>query len=159
MTDPPRGGNLLPALSAQARACGASSAACPGERRVSLVSTTVSRPETRTRVLENYIDGAWAPSSSQELLDVTNPATGEVIARVPLSTADEVEDAVRAARAAFEDWRLHPVIERARWLFGFRQALPERRDDLARSVTREMGKTLPDAKAEVARMIEMVECA
>src|SRR5262249_12065962 len=131
----------------------------PRRGEVLPVSTTLPRPETQTRVLQNYIDGAWTPSASSDVHDVVNPATGEVFARVPLSTAAEVEQAVAAARRAFESWRQHPVIERARWLFGFRQALHERRDELAASVTREMGKTYPDARAEVARMIEMVECA
>ncbi len=121
------------------------------------MSTTTPRPATD--VLDNYIGGRWTPSASGELLDVTNPATGETIARVPLSTAAEVETAVAAAREAFAEWRLRPVIERARWLFGFRQALVSEHEELARSVTREMGKTLPDARAEVARMIEMVEAA
>jgi malonate-semialdehyde dehydrogenase (acetylating)/methylmalonate-semialdehyde dehydrogenase len=110
-------------------------------------------------VLENYIDGAWTPSSSSELSDVVNPATGEVLARVPLSTSADLDRAVAAARAAFPEWRLRSTIDRARWLFGLREGMSARHDELARSVTREMGKTLPDARAEVSRMIEMVECA
>jgi len=115
--------------------------------------------EAGTRTLANYIGGRWVPSGSQELLPVTNPATGAVLAQVPLSTGTELEDAVAAAREAFWGWRSTPVIRRAQWLFGLRQALHERRGEIAASVTREMGKTLPDAEAEVARMVEMVECA
>jgi malonate-semialdehyde dehydrogenase (acetylating) / methylmalonate-semialdehyde dehydrogenase len=115
--------------------------------------------EAGTRTLANYIGGRWVPSTSPELLDVTNPATGATLARVPLSTADELEQAVAAAREAFGSWRSTPVIRRAQWLFGLRGALHERRAEIAASVTREMGKTLPDAEAEVARMIEMVELA
>src|SRR5690242_9673025 len=113
------------------------------DRKRNVVSTTVDRPQTSTRVLENYIDGAWTPSASSELLDVVNPATGELLGRVPLSTSQELDAAVRAARAAFAEWRLRSTIERARWLFSFREGLSQRADDLARSVTREMGKTLP----------------
>ena len=111
------------------------------------------------RTLANYIGGRWVRSASSELLDVTNPATGEPLARVPLSTAGELEDAVAAAREAFWGWRSTPVIRRAQWLFDLRAAMHERREEIAAAVTREMGKTLPDAAAEVARMVEMVECA
>ncbi len=98
-------------------------------------------------------------ATAGEQLDVTNPATGETLARVPLSNAADVDAAVSAARAALPEWRSRPVIERARWLFGLRQVIEAHADELARSVTREMGKTLPDARAEVGRAIEMVEAA
>jgi malonate-semialdehyde dehydrogenase (acetylating)/methylmalonate-semialdehyde dehydrogenase len=111
------------------------------------------------RLLDNYVAGRWTASSSSETLPVTNPATGETLARVPLSTAADLDAAVRAAREALPAWREVSVIERARRLFTLRQALDERREDLARSVTTEMGKTIADARAEVARMIEMVEAA
>jgi malonate-semialdehyde dehydrogenase (acetylating)/methylmalonate-semialdehyde dehydrogenase len=111
------------------------------------------------RTLSNYVGGAWVPSAAAEQLDVTNPASGEVLARVPLSTAAELDVAVAAAHAALPEWRAVSVIERGRRLFALRDALSRRREDLARSVTAEMGKTIGDARAEVARMIEMVECA
>ena len=114
---------------------------------------------TQTRLLGNYIAGRWAPSAATEHLDVTNPATGETLARVPLSGAADVDAAVTAARAAFPEWRARSTIERARWLFGLRQLIEAHADELARSVTREMGKTLPDARAEVGRAIEMIEAA
>jgi malonate-semialdehyde dehydrogenase (acetylating) / methylmalonate-semialdehyde dehydrogenase len=115
---------------------------------------------TATRLLDNYVGGQWTPASAAtEELDVTNPATGEVLARVPLSGSADLDAAVRAARAALPEWRAVSVIERARKLFALRQGLDDRREDLARSVTTEMGKTIADARAEVARMIEMVECA
>jgi len=114
---------------------------------------------TATRLLDNYIGGRWTPASSEQALDVTNPASGETLARVPLSSASDLDAAVRAAREGLPEWRAVSVIERGRKLFALRQALHERREDLARSVTTEMGKTIADARAEVARMIEMVECA
>ncbi len=114
---------------------------------------------TAVKILPNYINGAWVPSASSELLDVQNPATGDVLAQVPLSGASDVDQAVQAARAAFPAWKAKSTIERARWLFGFRQQLEEHKDRLAECVTAEMGKTFPDARAEVERMIEMVECA
>ncbi|UJA20433.1 CoA-acylating methylmalonate-semialdehyde dehydrogenase [Thermoleophilia bacterium SCSIO 60948] len=114
---------------------------------------------SEVKVLRNYVGGAWVDAGSEERLDVQSPANGEVIARVPLSGADDLDAAVRAARAALPEWRAVSVIERGRRLFALRAGLDERREDLARSVTIEMGKTLPDARAEVARMIEMVEAA
>ena len=87
------------------------------------------------------------------------PSTGEVLARVPLSGRADVDAAVAAARAAYPDWRKRSVIERGRWLFGFRQVLEAHQDEVARSVTREMGKTFADARAEVGRAIEMIEAA
>jgi malonate-semialdehyde dehydrogenase (acetylating)/methylmalonate-semialdehyde dehydrogenase len=112
-----------------------------------------------TRTLDNYVGGGWTPASSDEALDVFNPATGEMLARVPLSDAGDLDAAVRAAREALPVWRGVSVIERARRLFALREGLDARREELARSVTTEMGKTIADARAEVARMIEMVECA
>jgi malonate-semialdehyde dehydrogenase (acetylating)/methylmalonate-semialdehyde dehydrogenase len=114
---------------------------------------------TTPRLLENYVAGGWVAAAGAEALDVANPATGEVLARVPLSSAADLDAAVAAARAALPAWRAVSVIERARRLFAFREELLRRGDELAQSVTTEMGKTLPDARAEVARAIEMVECA
>jgi malonate-semialdehyde dehydrogenase (acetylating) / methylmalonate-semialdehyde dehydrogenase len=115
---------------------------------------------TATRLLDNYIDGEWTPAQAATgELDVVNPANGEVLARVPLSGASDLDVAVRAAREALPEWRAVSTIERARKLFELRERLTARHEDLARSVTTEMGKTLVDARAEVARMIEMVEAA
>ena len=115
---------------------------------------------TQTRLLENYVAGRWvAAEDPSEILDVTNPATGETLARVPLSGAQDLDRAVEAARAALPQWRAVSTIARAKKLFELRERLVARQEDLARSVTAEMGKTLVDARAEVARMIEMVEAA
>ncbi|TMB85955.1 MAG: CoA-acylating methylmalonate-semialdehyde dehydrogenase [Chloroflexi bacterium] len=99
------------------------------------------------------------PTIETEIRLLGNPATGELLARVPLSGAADVDAAVAAARAALPAWRSRSTIERARWLFGFRQVLEAHQDELARSITREMGKTFADARAEVGRAIEMVEAA
>ena len=115
---------------------------------------------TATRLLDNYIDGEFAPAQAATgELDVLNPANGEVLARVPLSGSGDLDDAVRAAREALPEWRGVSTIARARKLFELRERLVARQEDLARSVTTEMGKTIADARAEVARMIEMVEAA
>jgi malonate-semialdehyde dehydrogenase (acetylating) / methylmalonate-semialdehyde dehydrogenase len=115
---------------------------------------------TATATLRNYIGGEWtAIDPGRDTLEVTNPATGVVLAHVPLSGAAELDAAVAAARAALPVWRDVSTIGRARKLFELREGLEARKDELARSVTTEMGKTIDDARAEVARMIEMVECA
>jgi malonate-semialdehyde dehydrogenase (acetylating) / methylmalonate-semialdehyde dehydrogenase len=124
-----------------------------------LQSAEAMATATEIRTLSNYVGGAWVPASGAEMLDVDNPATGELLARVPLSNAADLDAAVRAAREALPVWRDVSVIARARKLFELRAGLDARREDLARSVTIEMGKTIDDARAEVARMIEMVEAA
>ncbi|MEA2281312.1 MAG: malonate-semialdehyde dehydrogenase (acetylating) / methylmalonate-semialdehyde dehydrogenase [Solirubrobacteraceae bacterium] len=116
-------------------------------------------PSTGTRLLDNYVGGAWVPATGSDALDVTNPATGETLARVPLSARADLDAAVQAAREALPAWRAVSVIARAQKLFALREGLIERHEELARSVTTEMGKTLVDARAEVSRMIEMVEAA
>ena len=110
-------------------------------------------------VLTNFVGGAWVPSQSRDLLDVHNPATGEVIARTPLSTAEDVVAAVAAATKAFPAWRDTPAPVRARFLFRFRDLLEEHAEDLARTVTREHGKTLEESRGSVRRGIECVEVA
>jgi malonate-semialdehyde dehydrogenase (acetylating)/methylmalonate-semialdehyde dehydrogenase len=115
---------------------------------------------TTTRLLENYIGGRWTPAAAAtDVLDVTNPATGSALARVPLSGAADLDAAVEAAREALPQWRAVSTIGRARSLFELRERLVAREGELARSVTAEMGKTIADARAEVGRMIEMVEAA
>ena len=115
---------------------------------------------TTTRLLENYIGGQWTPAvDASDILDVTNPANGSVLARVPMSGAADLDRAAQAAREALPQWRAVSTIARARKLFELRERLVAREGELARSVTAEMGKTIADARAEVARMIEMVEAA
>jgi len=115
---------------------------------------------TATRTLDNYIGGAWVPAAAgTQTLDVVNPANAQTLARVPLSSRADLDAAVQAARAALPEWRAVSTIARARKLFELRERLLARSEDLARSVTTEMGKTIGDARAEVARMIEMVEAA
>jgi malonate-semialdehyde dehydrogenase (acetylating)/methylmalonate-semialdehyde dehydrogenase len=115
---------------------------------------------TSTRLLDNYIGGSWtAAAHATGELDVANPATGESLARVPLSGRGDLDAAVAAAREALPAWRAVSTIGRARLLFDLRERLLGRSEDLARSVTAEMGKTIADARAEVGRMVEMVEAA
>ena len=109
--------------------------------------------------LLNYIAGEWRPSSAAEYLDVVNPATVEVLGRVPLSPAAEVDQAARAASAAFPGWRRIPASERAQYLFKLKGLLEEHFEDLSRTITEECGKTLDEARGEMRRSIENVEVA
>jgi malonate-semialdehyde dehydrogenase (acetylating)/methylmalonate-semialdehyde dehydrogenase len=115
--------------------------------------------EVATRTIRNYVGGKWVDAEAGERLPVTNPATGETIAEVPLSGRGEVDRAVTAARDAFPGWRATPPLERARACFELKYLLEERKDDLAALVTRDNGKAFKDASGEVRRGIECVEVA
>jgi malonate-semialdehyde dehydrogenase (acetylating) / methylmalonate-semialdehyde dehydrogenase len=117
-----------------------------------------SAPE-QTETLKNYIADEWVASESGTSLPFTNPATGDIIGQVPLSTSTDVDRAVRAAAAAFPKWRRVPPIDRARYMFKLRELMVEHSDELARLVTTEHGKTLSDARGSVQRAIENVEVA
>ena len=113
---------------------------------------------TATKV-PNYVNGRWVESSSKEWRDVINPASGEVIASVPMSDDAEVITAIQAAHAAFPAWRRTPAEDRIQPLFKLKMLLEENIDDLARTITQENGKTFTEAKAELRRSIENVEVA
>ncbi len=106
-----------------------------------------------------YIDGRFRESGSDEREEIFDPSTGEVIALLPYSTADEVEAAIRAARAAAPAWADTPVPDRAAVMFRFKQLLEDDFEELARLVTRENGKTLDESRGEVRRAIEVVDFA
>ncbi len=105
------------------------------------------------------IGGSWQTSKSARTGDVFNPSTGKVIAQAPMCTADEADQTVQAAAKAFPAWRDTPVVDRARIMFRFRDQMERDFENLAALVTREHGKTLPEARAEVQRGIEMAEFA
>lgn len=109
--------------------------------------------------LQNYINGQWCASAATDYLDVVNPATCEVLAKVPLSPAHEVDDAAQAAAAAFQTWRRVPAGDRIQYLFKLKSLLEENLDDLSRTITLECGKIYAEARAEMQRAIENVEVA
>jgi malonate-semialdehyde dehydrogenase (acetylating)/methylmalonate-semialdehyde dehydrogenase len=109
--------------------------------------------------LKNYIAGRWVEATARENHDVHNPATGELLAHTPLCGAAEVDKAVQAAKVAFQSWRRVPPVNRARYLFKFKSLLDDNAEELARLVTIENGKTLPEARGSVRRGIECVEVA
>ena len=107
----------------------------------------------------HYINGSWVESTSSQWQDVTNPATGEVLARVPLADPSEVAAAIDAAASAYPDWRRTPPEDRIQPLFKLKQLLEDHIDDLGRIITQENGKTFAEGKAELRRAIENVEVA
>lgn len=110
-------------------------------------------------VLKNYINGEWVESSATEFGEVRNPATGEVIARVPLSSADEVAVAAEAAQTAFAQWRRVPPLKRARLLMKLRDLIVANQEEIAVTLTREHGKIKSEALTELSRAIENLEVA
>jgi len=90
---------------------------------------------------------------------VVNPSTGEIIAQVPLSTKAEVDRAIEAAYSAFSNWSKTPVARRVKYLFKFLDLFYKNEEKIARTIVEEMGKSLPDARAELKRAVENVEVA
>ncbi len=114
---------------------------------------------TNLTTIGHFINGKIVDTDSGHYANVFNPALGEPVAQVALGTAAEVDVAVAAAAAAFPAWAATPPLTRARVLFKYLQLMQEHVDEFAALITREHGKTFPDAKGEVQRGIEMVEFA
>ncbi|MGD6843282.1 CoA-acylating methylmalonate-semialdehyde dehydrogenase [Bacillus infantis] len=112
-----------------------------------------------TEVLKNFIDGKWVEASSADTFDVINPATDEVLVKVPASGAEDVILAVQAAGKAFVSWRKVPVPKRARLLFKYHNLLSQHHEQLAELIVKENGKSFKEAFGEVQRGIECVEFA
>ena len=106
-----------------------------------------------------WIDGKQQDASSTRAGDITNPATGQITRRVPFCNAADIDAAVQAASRAFPGWRDTPPLRRARILMKFRELLDANKDELAKLITAEHGKTLADAAGSVQRGVEVVEFA
>src|SRR6267154_6763093 len=120
------------------------------------MTTAVASPATK---VANFFNGKWHDSAATGWQDVINPATGEVLARVPLSDRDEVSKVVEAAAAAYPAWRRTPPEDRIQPLFKLKVLLDDHIDELSRIISQENGKTFAEAKAEFRRAIENVEVA
>jgi malonate-semialdehyde dehydrogenase (acetylating)/methylmalonate-semialdehyde dehydrogenase len=107
----------------------------------------------------NFVGGSLADARVSEEIDVPDPATGELLLRVPVSGPEDVDRAVRAAQEAYQEWSLEPVTRRARRMFHLQVLLEERIDELAEIATRENGKHVEESTAEIRRGIEVVELA
>jgi malonate-semialdehyde dehydrogenase (acetylating)/methylmalonate-semialdehyde dehydrogenase len=109
--------------------------------------------------LSNYIDGTWQKPALDDYQAVVNPATGETIAEVPLSSPAIVDQAAQVAVTAADSWRRVPPTERVQHLFRLKHLLKDNIDELSRAITNENGKTFAEAKGEMQRAIENVEVA
>lgn len=114
---------------------------------------------TEAAIVPILSSGSWKTIETDASTEVYNPSTGEVIARTPHLSADQTSEVVAAAVAALPAWRETPVVERARVMFRYRMLMEQHFEELAALVTREHGKTLAEARAEVNRGVEMVEFA
>ena len=112
-------------------------------------------------ILKNYIDGTWTSSASQETIDVINPATQEVLAKVPSGrdAGKDIEMAVSAASVAYREWSKVPVIKRTQALYRLKTLMEENTEALAEIITNECGKTYGESVGEIQRAIENIEVA
>jgi len=108
--------------------------------------------------IKNYINGEWVEAKG-EIKDVVNPAKCETIAKVPISTKDEIDAAVEAAKEAFPDWRRTTPLARSRFLFRLKELMEENFEEISRIQTQEHGKTIDESRGESRRGIENVEVA
>ena len=107
----------------------------------------------------NYVNGEWVEPQGCQWLDIENPSTGEIIGEVPLSSTEQTNEAIDAAHAAFPAWAATPVDKRVAPLFILAGLIRDNHEKICRVLSEEMGKSLPDARAEVDRTLENVEVA
>jgi len=107
--------------------------------------------------VKNFIDGEFVESNATEWIDCVDPATQNVISRVPCSTQEEMEAATRSCELAFKTWGQTPVQQRARVMLKLQALIRDNTEELAANITLEQGKTLPDARGDVFRGLEVVE--
>src|SRR2546423_3614051 len=127
----------------------------PPQEQATLAGTATKAPPT----LKIFVGGRWIDSTAKTTGEVRNPATNELLAKVPFGGAEDVDRAVQAALAAYPAWRATPPVNRIRPLFKFRELLEKNFDDIARIVTREHGKTLDESRSSVRRAVDNVEVA
>jgi len=112
-----------------------------------------------TQIINHWINGDFQPSVSNRFGDVYNPATGAVIAKLPMGGASDLEKAVKSAKHAFHSWSTTSITKRAQLMFKFKELLELRRDELIEIISLEHGKVIPDASGSLQRGIEVVEFA
>ncbi len=110
-------------------------------------------------IIPNYVDGNFVEAPADEYLDSYNPAKGEVIAKTPLTTKEGVDQAVQAAARAFEEWSQMPVTERIQYLVKLKLAIEKHKEEIARIISQNMGKTIREARGELRRALENVDAA
>jgi aldehyde dehydrogenase (NAD+) len=110
---------------------------------------------TTVRTFQNFIGGSWQPAQSGQTFPNYNPATGELLGYFPLSGEAEANAAVAAAKAAFKKWRLVPAPKRGEILFRVGELMKQYKEELARTMTQEMGKVLKETRGDVQEGIDM----
>ena len=115
--------------------------------------------DPKTGLYKNYLNGAFVASEATSFHSVFNPATNELIGKIPDTTDAEFETTMEVAQAAFEDWRTVPVQQRQRVMLEYQRLIREHTNELAGLITLENGKTIADAKGDVFRGLEVVETA
>ena len=110
-------------------------------------------------IVKNYVNGQWREAENTGYLDVENPSTGEILAKTPLSSQAEVNQAIDAAYEAYKSWKNLPVARRVQPLYELVDLLRQNEDKIARLLVSEMGKSIPDAIAEMKRIYENIEVA
>jgi malonate-semialdehyde dehydrogenase (acetylating)/methylmalonate-semialdehyde dehydrogenase len=121
--------------------------------------TTQANTQSAVPTVKLLIGGEFVESKTSQWRDIVNPATQEVLARVPFATAEEMNAAVASAKEAFKTWKKTPIGARARIFLKYQQLIRENMKELAAILTAEQGKTLPDAEGDVFRGLEVVEHA
>ncbi|WP_372437808.1 CoA-acylating methylmalonate-semialdehyde dehydrogenase [Pseudomonas chlororaphis subsp. aureofaciens] len=114
---------------------------------------------TTLQQVKLLIDGQWVESQTSEWHDITNPATQQVLAKVPFATADEVDAAIEAAQRAFQTWKLTPIGARMRIMLKLQALIREHSKRIAQVLSAEQGKTIADAEGDIFRGLEVVEHA
>ena len=130
-----------------------------GQLTASQARDVGGRRKQAVRRLKNYVNGRWVDPRDHRYIDVENPSTGETIAQSPLSTKEETDQAIAAAKAAWPAWAATPVARRCEMLFALAELIRKNEETLARGLVEEMGKSLADARAELKRTLENVEVA
>jgi malonate-semialdehyde dehydrogenase (acetylating) / methylmalonate-semialdehyde dehydrogenase len=119
----------------------------------------MAETKTEVKTLGYMVDGEWRESKSDTWVDITNSNTGEVIARTPMCTQEEVTEAIESANRAYPAWASMPIQKRTEILFTWRPKLIERMDEIATLVSTELGKSLDEARGEVIKIIEAIDIA
>jgi len=112
-----------------------------------------------TRILKNYINGQWCESKESRVRDVINPANGQILARVPSGSKDDIDFAAESAHRAFWPWRNTSAPQRIQYLFRMKQIIEANADEIAEICTSECGKTFAESKGEIVRAVENIEVA
>lgn len=112
-----------------------------------------------TKTIKNYINGEWVESVSSDLIPVHDPATCELLANCPDSTAEDIDLAVKAAKGAFDEWRSTPILSRAQYMHHFKVLVEENFEDISKILVQEHGKAIDESRGEVRRAIENIDFA